>query len=365
MEFLLILLAVVAIAAVAAGPALRRRRARAELLGAGPAAGPGAAAAAHGFLPPEQLDVRLPGPDPELLSAVDEARRSQDWKPAAELLSRTHDAEQRWQRVQTLAGAAVRELAEAPGTGGLWLRHWRVVAPEDAGGAAVQAEFLVQQALRDPSSQDYRMILEEARTVCAEAARLAPEDVVPLIVELGVARGMGAGEAEFQSVWERVVSRAPQHMGAHLAALRYWSAKWHGSREQADAFAQRAAAGAAKGSLLPALPLFAVHDHLPDVNLVQGLYRSEVVTRAVEAAQFAVLHAPSDHPVLPHVRHLLVWFLVNAERYPEALEQLRRVDGHIGAVPWSYEADPVAAYAAYRAVAMAGGESQGPANRWL
>ncbi|MEV4922522.1 hypothetical protein [Streptomyces roseoverticillatus] len=365
MEFLLILLAVVMIGAVLAGPALRRRRARAGLVGAPYGSGPVDAAAAHGFLPPEQLDVRLPGPDPELLGAVEEARRTQDWKPAAELLSRTNDPEQRWQRVQTLAGAAVRELAEAPGTGGMWLRHWRVVAPEDAGGAAVQAEFLVQQALRDPSSQDYRMILEEACTVCAEAARLAPEDVVPLIVELGVARGMGAGAAEFQSAWERVAARAPLHMGAHLAALRYWSSKWHGSREQADAFAQRAAAGAAKGSLLPALPLFAVHDHLPDVNLVQGLYRSEVITRAIEAAQFATVHAPSDHPVLPHVRHLLVWFLVNAERYPEAIEQLRRVDGHIGAVPWSYEADPVAAYAAYRAVALAGGESPGAANRWL
>ncbi|GGX89164.1 hypothetical protein [Streptomyces hiroshimensis] len=359
MEFLLILLAVVAISAVLAGPALRRRRAAAGL-----AAAPGAAASSYGFLPPEQLDVRLPGPDPELLSAVEEARRTQDWKPAAELLSRTHDAEQRWQRVQTLAGAAVRELTEAPGTGGMWLRHWRVVAPEDAGGAAVQAEFLVQQALRDPSSEDYRMILEEARTVCAEAARLAPEDVVPVIVELGVARGAGAGEAEFQSVWERVVSRAPQHMGAHLAALRYWSAKWHGSREKADAFAQRAAAGAPQGSLLPALPLFAVHDHLPDVNLVQSLYRSEVVSRAIQAAQYAVAHAPSEHPVAPHVRHLLVWFLVNAERYPEALEQLQRVDGHIGAVPWTYTADPVAAYVAYRAMAVAGRESPGAANRW-
>ncbi|MEU1819870.1 hypothetical protein ABZ543_32525 [Streptomyces roseifaciens] len=359
MEFLLILLAVLAICAVLAGPALRRRRAHAGLTPA-----PGATAASYGFLPPEQLDVRLPGPDPELLSAVEEARRTQDWKPAAEMLARTDDPEQRWQRVQTLAGAAVRELAEAPGTGGLWLRHWRVVAPEDAGGAAVQAEFLVQQALRDPSSEDYRMILEEAGTVCAEAARLAPDDVVPLIVELGLARGRGAGEAEFQSAWERVVSRAPQHMGAHLAALRYWSAKWHGSREKADAFAQRAAAGAPRGSLLPALPLFAVHDHLPDVNLVQGLYRSEVVTRAIQAAQYAAAHAPGTHPVLPHVRHLLVWFLVNAERYPEALEQLHGVDGHIGAVPWSYEADPVAAYTAYRALAVAGGESPGTANRW-
>ncbi|MFC5718982.1 hypothetical protein ACFP1Z_02145 [Streptomyces gamaensis] len=355
MEFLLVLLAVVIVCGVVIGPALRRRRAAQALAGGAPAAVD--PAAAHGFVPPGQLDVRLPGPDPQLLAAVEEARRTQDWKPAAELLARTDatsDPELRWQRVQTLAGAAVRELAETPGTGGMWLRHWRVVAPKDPGGAAVQAEFLVQQALRDPSSQDYRMILEEARTVCDEAALLAPGDPVPYIVQLGVARGMGASEAEFQSVWETVVSRAPHHMGAHLAALRYWSAKWHGSQEKADAFAQRAAAGAPKGTLLPALPLFAVHDHLPEVTTVHGLYRGVVVSQAIEAAQYAVGHAPADHPVLPHVRHLLAWFLVRAERFGEAVEQLRAVDGHIGAVPWSYEADPVAAYTTYRAVAVAG-----------
>ncbi|EME98527.1 hypothetical protein J7W19_20450 [Streptomyces mobaraensis NBRC 13819 = DSM 40847] len=355
MEFLFILLALVVVCGVVVAPALRRRRAAQDVLrGAGAAVDP---AHGHGFVPAERLDVRLPGPDPELLAAVEEARRTQDWKPAAELLARTPadgSAELRWQRVQTLAGAAARELAETPGTGGMWLRHWRVVAPKDAGGAAVQAEFLVQQAMRDPSSQDYRMILEEARTVCAEAALLAPGDPVPYIVRLNVERGLGASEPEFQSVWETVLSRAPGHMGAHLVALRYWSAKWHGSQEQADAFARRAAAAAPQGSLLPALPLFAVHDHLPDVNLVRGLYDSVVVRDAIEAAQYAVLHAPADHPVLPHVRHLLVWFLVNAGRYAEALEHLRAVDGHIGAIPWTYEQDPVAVYTAYRARAVSG-----------
>ncbi|MCC2279467.1 hypothetical protein LKL35_29145 [Streptomyces sp. ET3-23] len=355
MEFLFLLIALVVVCGVVAVPALRRRRfAQGVMQGAGAAVDP---VCGQGFLPPEQLDVRLPGPDPELLAAVEEARRTQDWKPAAELLARTPadgSAELRWQRVQTLAGAAVRELAEAPGTGGMWLRHWRVVAPKDPGGAAVQAEFLVQQALRDPSSQDFRMILEEARTVCGEAALLAPGDPVPYIVELGVARGLGAGEAEFQSVWETVLSRAPQHMGAHLAALRYWSAKWHGSQDKADAFARRAAAGAPEGSLLPALPLFALHDHLDDTGLVRSLFQSVTVREAIEGAQYAVHHAPSDHPVLPHVRHLLVWFLVRAERYGEAVEQLRAVDGHIGAVPWTYEQDPVAAYTAFRARAVAG-----------
>ncbi|MFF4221931.1 hypothetical protein ACX9I7_17615 [Streptomyces sp. L500] len=360
MEILLILLAVTVICGVVVAPAIRRYRAvRGVVQGAEAATDP---VGGLGLVPPERLDVRLPGPDEELLAAVAEARRTQDWKPAADLLARTPatgDAELRWQRVQTLAGAAAQELAEAPGTGGMWLRHWRVVAPKDAGGAAVQAEFLVQQAMRNPSSQDFRMILEEARTVCSEAALLAPGDPVPYIVELGVARGMGASEAEFQSVWETVTTRAPGHMGAHLSALRYWSAKWHGSREQAESFARRAASTAPEGSLLPALPLFAVFDHLPDVQLVRGLFQSAVVGDAIEAAQYAVHHAPENHPVLPHVRHLLAWFLVRAERHAEALEQFRKVDGHIGALPWTYEPDPVATYTAYRAMAVAGAR-QGP-----
>ncbi|MDT3396711.1 hypothetical protein RKE29_08670 [Streptomyces sp. B1866] len=357
MELLLFLSALVMIGGLLVVPAiLRRRGGRDVTLGGLHAADPGA----YGFVPREQLDVRLPGPDRELIDALEEVARTGTWQPASRLLALTDaESELRWQRVQSLAGSAVHELAREPGRGGVWLRTWRVEAPKDPGGAAVHAEFLVRQALRDPASQDFRMILEEARTVCGEAALLAPGDPVPYVVELGVARGMGYREADFQALWTKVTDRAPHHMGAHLAALHYWSEKWHGSQDQADAFAHAAAASAPKGSLLSALPLFAVYDHLPDVQLVRSLYQSAVITRAIEGAQYAARHAPADHPVLPHVRHLLAWFLVRAERWAEALEQLRRVDGHVGAVPWSYGTDPAAEYAAYRAVAVAGWEAQG------
>lgn len=91
------------------------------------------------------------------------------------------------------AGAASLELAQRPGAGGAWLRTWRAEAPKDAGGAAVHAEFLVQQAWRSSTAgtDDFRIILEEARTVCGEAALLAPGDPVPYLTELAVARGLG------------------------------------------------------------------------------------------------------------------------------------------------------------------------------
>ncbi|MBO8203284.1 hypothetical protein [Streptomyces smyrnaeus] len=397
MEALLLLIALVAIFGVAVYPAMRRRRLR-QSLGQG-GAGPLRAvdpSAGYGFVPADELDVRLPGPDRELVEALEETQRTQDYQPVARLLAFTGDEyELRWQRVQSLAGAAAMELAssrahtgeaggkaagaEGPpdaGAAGVsfskdrptalpdarWLREWRAQQPRDHGGAQVYAQFLVFQALADANSSAYRIILEEAREVARDAAKLAPTDPTPYITELFIARHLGYREADFESLWATVRRLAPTHMGAHLAALPYWSAKAVGSKQQADDFARTAAAHAPEGTLLPALPLFAAYDHLPEVNMVRGLYRSEEISKAVEAAEYAVDQVEDDHPVRPHVLHLLVWFLVRAERYGEAMEALAAVDGHVGAVPWVDEGDPAAAYAAYRALAVAGWEATGGAR---
>ncbi|CAM5419289.1 hypothetical protein SALBM135S_08817 [Streptomyces alboniger] len=135
--------------------------------------------------------------------------------------------------------------------------------------------------------------------------------------------------------------------------------KWHGSRDLAESFAEAAAARAPRASLLAALPLFAVYEHLPEVNLVRGFYESETVTKAIEGALFAVHAARPGDPMLAHVRHLLVFFLVRCERWGEAMSQLVHVDGHVGALPWTLSPDPASDYAIYRALAVAGYEANG------
>ncbi len=356
-------------------PVLRRRRERQEFERAAAQAGPGGAgmfakdgdvpggpgfppdAAPGGLVPVDLLDVRLPGPDDELVTALEETQRTQNWRPAGQLLALTDDPELRWQRVQSLAGAAAMELAaHRRGEGGTdagWLRRWRADEPGDAGGAQVYAQFLVWQAMADPGAAEYRIVLEEARTVCGEAARLAPDDPVPYITELFIARGLSYRRPDFETLWGEISRRAPEHMGAHLAALPYLSEKWHGSRAEAEGFARAAAGAAGEGSLLPALPLFAVYDHLPDLQHSPGMYQGAVVRDAIEAAQYALNTVRDGHPVVPHVRHLLLCFLVRAERYPEAAEQVRAVDGYVGAVPWVDGGDPAAMYARYRATAIA------------
>ncbi|WP_327325724.1 hypothetical protein OG735_27070 [Streptomyces sp. NBC_01210] len=359
MEILWFLIAMGLLAA-AFGPYLLRRRSgiRQVAPGSPDAADPDT----YGFVRQEELDIRLPGPDQDLLDVLDVVQRTQEWRAAAQLLAGTpKEGEVRWQRVQAFAGAASLELQQRPGVGGAWLRAWRTESPKDAGAAQVHAEFLMQQAWRSSTAgtDDFRIILEEARAVCGEAALLAPGDPIPYIVELAVARGLGYSPEQFDQVWAKVIDRAPEHMGAHLAALHYWCEKWHGSREEADHFATTAAARAPQGSLLAALPLFAVYEHIPDVVLVQGFYQSAVVTKAVEGALFAVHSARADDPMLAHVRHLLILFLVRSERWAEAMNQLVRVDGHIGALPWTHSGDPAAEYTVYRALAVAGYEANG------
>jgi hypothetical protein len=341
-------------------PYLRRRRGGIHQVAPG---SPDAAdPEAYGFVRQEEQDVRMPGPDADLLDVLDVVQATQDWRAASQLLAGTEKGgEVRWQRVQAFAGAASLELQQQPGVGGAWLRAWRADSPKDPGGAAVHAEFLVQQAWRSSAAgtDDFRIILEEAKKVSEEAALLAPGDPVPYIVQLAVARGLGYSHEEFDQVWAKIIDRAPQHMGAHLAALHYWCEKWHGSREDADRFATAAAARAPHGSLLAALPLFAVYEHLPEVVLVQDFFGTEVVRRAMEGALYAVHSARPDDPMLAHVRHLLVLFLVRAERWSEAMNQLVHVDGHVGALPWTLNADPAAEYTVYRNLAVAGYEANG------
>ncbi|GGZ87082.1 hypothetical protein GCM10010329_03750 [Streptomyces spiroverticillatus] len=345
----------------ALGPFLLRRRSGGIRLAA-PGSPDAADPESYGFVRQEALDVRLPGPDQDLLDVLDVVQRTQDWRAAQQLLAGTpKEGEVRWQRVQAFAGAASLELAQRPGEGGRWLRDWRSESPKDAGGAQVHAEFLVQQAWRSSSADkdDWRIILEESRDLCAQAALLAPGDPIPYIIELSIARGLAYPRPEFDRLWAKVIDRAPTHMGAHLVALHYLSEKWHGSRAESDSFATMAASRAPQGSLLAALPLFSVYDHLPEVVLVSSFYQSAVVTRAMEGALFAVHAARPDDPMLAHVRHLLILFLVRSERWAEAVRQIAAVDGYVGALPWTHNPDPAADYTLHRNLAVAGYESNG------
>jgi hypothetical protein len=79
----------------------------------------------------------------------------------------------------------------------------------------------------------------------------------------------------------------------------------------------------------------------------------------MEGALFAVHAARPDDPMLAHVRHMLILFLVRAERWSEAVKQIAAVDGYVGALPWTHHPDPAADYTLHRNLAVAGYEANG------
>ncbi|MFB7644506.1 hypothetical protein ACFC0S_07960 [Streptomyces sp. NPDC056084] len=311
--------------------------------------------AEYGLVPASELNTVYAAPDPEADDVV-AAALAGDWSTAAGYLAAAgSDWDLRWYRLGQLAHAAAEDDT--------WLRAWRAEYPYDPAAALVQADALVVLAgnIRGAKRAKYttadqfegfRRTLAEALPACREAARMAPHDPSPWVAQITIAVGLGWSHEEFTALWAEIAARAPHHFGAHIAALQYWCAKWSGSRELMFAFAERAAASAPYGSLLPVLRLYAMAEQQINGDDFD-FYAQPSAAAAVDATLGAVAQVPVGHHRLPLVRHLLAYYLVRSQRYAEAVEQFRAVDGYCGAVPWQYFGAPAESYVSRRAEAFA------------
>ncbi len=303
----------------------------------------------YGLVPDDQVNTQLAGPDPELTEAL-RAVSSGDWRPASALLAAS-GPEWRWIRLTALAKAAAEDDS--------WLRDWRGARPDDPGAVLVTAQSLIELAwqLRGSKQAQYTeqeqfesfgRVLAQAPPALAEAARIAPAEPAPYLGMISVALGQGWSHEQMTALWQEVVTRAPHHVGAHLLALQYWCAKWRGSHPLMHEFAETAAAQAQPGSLLSMLRLVATYEELLGQRTNHPGYHSPATTAAIDALLVDVRACPPGHAWLPAARHLLVWFLWAQRRMPEAAEQVRLVDGYIGALPWKYHPDPIKLYSPVR-----------------
>ncbi|MFF7590483.1 hypothetical protein ACFZCK_23650 [Kitasatospora purpeofusca] len=307
----------------------------------------------HGLLPEERQNTDRACAAPEL-DALRAAADRGDWRACAEQLAAAGpDADRRYRLVEELADAGAEQDD--------WLRAWRAERPGDPDAAVVHAESLVKLAWRlrgaayaedtsDEQAAGFHRLLTEARTAAREAQEIDPQDPLPWTTELWIALGLNYPRAEFDRVWAGLTARDPHLYPAHYAAVQYWSAKWHGSEEEANAFADRAATDAPEGSLLAGMRLVALFEHEPDDN--ESAYWSTPYARsAVDAARRAVDAAPAGHARAAEIRHLLAWCYTMTDRPAEALGQFRVVDGYVDALPWRYSEDPASYYCHIRAVA--------------
>ncbi|MEV8363198.1 hypothetical protein [Streptomyces niveus] len=321
-----------------------------------------------GLLPRDRQNTELAGPDADLERALDEARAGR-WEPVARLLAVT-GKDRDWER----RALYVRVLGEAAARDDSWLRAWRAAGESpDADAELVQASATVSRAwlLRGspyakhttPEQADsFHELLPAVRADTARAAALGPDDPSPYIVEIRTALGVGYGPEQMRELWAEIMARTPHPTsaplyGAHEAAMRYWSARWHGSAELAEEFAAQATADAPPGTLMTAFPLIAWFDH-HDASAGPRDYTSPWLTALVDAALSDTAAAPADHPRLPELRHLLAYFLARQGRHEEALEQFRLVDGYVHALPWRTRRDPVEFFTSTRTTAIRGSEAR-------
>ncbi|WP_328722635.1 hypothetical protein OHT52_26145 [Streptomyces sp. NBC_00247] len=296
------------------------------------------------FLLPLRWQTRqLAGPDPALRKAAAAARRRK-WEPAARLLAETGED---WER-RALYSDVLGRVAARNGDG--WLLAWEAARPYDPDAAVVRARTRIAYAWRlrgklgaSATSRAkfarFHQALWDSRDDLVRAARLNPADPTPHVAEVWMAMGLSYPNRDMHLLWREITERAPHHFDAHLSALQYWCAKWHGSKQIARDFAEKAADDAPEGSLLAALPLIAWFEN-SDMAPPAASFGSPRVRAMVDAALVDIAAAPDDHARLPYVRHLVGYVLVHQGRYREAVVQFRHVDGHLNGLPWRYYPEP-------------------------
>ncbi|OII68651.1 hypothetical protein [Streptomyces sp. CC77] len=311
-------------------------------------------AEALGLLPASRQNTLLPGPDPALQGALAAAARG-NGEPAARLMAATRERRD-WQRRSRYAARLAEAAVE--GDGG-WLDAWEAAAgPDDPDVAVVRVEFTIQLAgaLRgsdwaknttDEQFAGFFRVLPQAVERIQRAAELNPGDPTPYISEMAVARGLNYPHGDVRRIWKTITRLDPYNYPAHIVALPYWYARWHGSDELAASFSREASEQAPPGTLLRMLPLIVWWDHRDD-GAKEADFRTPELVAMVDAALVDAAAAPTDHPDLPRTRHLLAYFLARQGRWEAALELFRLVDGHVGAAPWSQYDFPAVAYCQWR-----------------
>ncbi|MGW0707725.1 hypothetical protein ACWD4G_17495 [Streptomyces sp. NPDC002643] len=288
---------------------------------------------------PADDEVLLDAPDERLGPALVAAGRG-DHKPVAKLLTTTRESAE-WENRDryTLRLAAFAHSRDD------WLLSWQDAAPHDPDVLLVKAQLAVARGWRSPARAE---LLREAGPLITAAAEGEPRDPVPWRIALDHARGTGLGPAAFEQLWAEAVRRSPHHYGCHVAALKYLSTSHravrddlphapHGPHRECFDFAERAAEDALPGSLVQALPVRAAFARLTEGGGPE-VARSRLDEAADRAIALSAAYEPGD-PWPAEVRNLLTYVLVRLERWPEALEQLRRIGPYATSFPWDRVSD--------------------------
>ncbi|WP_432096468.1 hypothetical protein [Streptomyces sp. bgisy100] len=287
------------------------------------------------------------GHDTALRVAMDDLRAGR-WLSMRNLLADTPTWALWTQRTQILAaGAAGSDVVQA----------WRSEEPRSVAAAVMRTRVAVERTLRAHREGHPRTgeLWREAWESCRVTAHTAPEDPVPWVCLLALARldpeqqspehrVPPPGPMLFPGPWgllAEAARRDPGNREAHHRMLQFYCVRQaHRSLAEAVAFAQWAASSASEGSPLLALPLYVrVERYRMEQGHEKALDLHWVAEDATRDARRA-LHGWFDRTApeacslldLNHLAHAL-W---GALQFGDAARVFQALGPYCTALPWAY-----------------------------
>ncbi|MEU8528164.1 hypothetical protein AB0C77_21610 [Streptomyces sp. NPDC048629] len=278
------------------------------------------------------------------------------WEGARDLLARIPgEWDRRAHRIRLLADAAA---------GRRTVDLWQASEPRNPDAAVLRAETEVMRmfaAARTGESVGLERLERTAR-FCHRAAGLAPADPYPWVSLLALGRLYPGGHSEMSAWWQEIVARDPYHREGHHQALRYLSARWHGSYGAALNFAWDVTCSAPEGSPLAALALVARAEQYPHRVRTEGKAALGLAHHWSDERACADLRNALDRWIayrVPRAQDVadlnyLAHGLVKAGMTDRAGVVFRLLDNRATTVPWSYTGDPEQLFIRWRDEAAAG-----------
>ncbi|MEV7725679.1 hypothetical protein AB0P15_13190 [Streptomyces sp. NPDC087917] len=274
------------------------------------------------------------------------------WEGARDLLAEQPgtDWDRRSHRVRLLADAAAdRRTVDV----------WQAADPTDPDAAVLRAETEVMRAFalaRDGATPG-RDGLDRVARVCLTACELAPADPHPYVSLVTLARLYEGGDSNTGHWWRELRARDPFHREGHHQALRYLSARWHGSPGEAYNFAWDAAVYAPPGCPLAVLPQVARAEHYRHLQETEGRGSIGLSTHwSGDRARWDLREAlgkwiggrtgesAQDVADLNHLAH----GLVHAGMEDAAGPVFALLDNRATILPWAYSGDPETLFRRWR-----------------
>ncbi|WP_033821042.1 hypothetical protein [Kitasatospora sp. MBT63] len=272
------------------------------------------------------------------------------WQGARDLLRATgRDWDRRTHRMRLLADAAA---------GNRTVETWQAAEPANPDAMVLRAETDVMRLFNAVAGgpaptpgQDAlgRDRLDRVVRICLQAAHGYPDDPVPWVSLMTVARLYAGGHPQSGQWWRELQARDRDTREGHHQVLRHLSARWHGSHSKMYDFAWETASFAPSGSPLLALTQAARAEHYRHLVTTGGAtdlalshhWKSDAALRDLgQTCEHWLGHRTFELAQDVADLNFLAHGLVMAGVTDRAREVFALLGNRPTRIPWSYSDDP-------------------------